>query len=96
MKTFKELNKQFEKEDNVWKLKMEILVKKHSELMKDVNELPLEEFFKRIDEATEVVRRMSELSTLHNKFLLKWQRKLQRKCMIDFLKKIFQIKKAET
>lgn len=76
MMTFKEVNEQFDKEEVVWKEKMDNLfntVVFYCDLANAEKESG--KWMSYMDKAMAVVKEMHALDSEHKKFLLKWQRK---------------------
>lgn len=86
MKSMKELQKTFNKEEKAYKEELNRLSRRHEELMKNVNnDLSFEDFKKYIELAMIVCEQMSRLDSKHKKSLLKWYKKFRRRTIVDLL-----------
>lgn len=72
-----ELLIQFEKEEAVWKRKIEDLAEKHQEIMNCIiDDMPVKDVLWWIDIATIISDQMKKLDTNHKIFLLDWHKKV--------------------
>lgn len=87
MKTMNELLEQFEKEDSIWKEKIDVLSCKHKGIMDQItDDLSTTQVIIYIGMAMDVMKEMQKLDAKHKKFLLKWYKKIEWKIFMDTFK----------
>lgn len=84
LKSAKELQKQYEQEELVWKKKLDDLKKQHNAIIGKVNaEQSVKERLYYIDQAMAVAKRMARLDSLHKKWLLLKMDKIQKRIIFE-------------